>query len=41
MKCPGVKVHFLPINSVPDLPKKSKYNKLFDIIYFSNWYVNT
>lgn len=36
MNFPGVKVYFLPINSVPDLPKKSKYNKLFDIIYFSN-----
>ena len=41
MKCAGIKVHFLPINCVPDLSKKSKYNKLFDVIYFSNRYVIT
>lgn len=36
MKCPGMTVTFLPLNCIPDLPKKSKYNKLFDVIYFSN-----
>ncbi|KAL9978714.1 hypothetical protein ACROYT_G016264 [Oculina patagonica] len=36
MKCPGIRVSFLPLNCVPDLSKKSKYNKLFDVIYFSN-----
>lgn len=36
MKCPGVKIHFLPMNCVPDLSKKSKYSKLFDVVYFSN-----
>lgn len=36
MECPDVKVTFLPLNCVPDLSKKSKYNKLFDVIYFSN-----
>lgn len=36
VKCPGVKVHFLPVNCVPDLSRKSKYSKLFDVIYFSN-----
>lgn len=36
IKCPGIMVHFLPVNSVPDLSKKSKYSKLFDVIYFSN-----
>ena len=36
MKCPGVTVTFLPLNCIPDLSKKSKYNKLFDVIYFSN-----
>lgn len=41
MKCPGIKIHFLPVNCVPDLSKKSKYNKLFDVIYFSNRYVIT
>ena len=39
VKCPGVKVHFLSVNCVPDLSKKSKYSKLFDVIYFSNRYV--
>jgi len=38
MNCPGIKVHFLPINCVPVLSKKSKYNKLFDVVYFSNRY---
>ncbi|XP_028399655.1 dynein assembly factor 3, axonemal-like [Dendronephthya gigantea] len=32
----GVKVHFLPLNCVPDLQKKSKYKQLFDLVYFSN-----
>ena len=41
MECPDVKVTFLPLNCVPDLSKKSKYNKLFDVIYFSNRYVIT
>lgn len=36
MRCPGTTVTFLPLNCVPDLSKKSKYNKLFDVIYFSN-----
>ncbi|EDV29563.1 uncharacterized protein TRIADDRAFT_52076 [Trichoplax adhaerens] len=30
------KIYFLPLNSLPVLPKKSKYNKLFNIVYFSN-----
>lgn len=41
MKCPGITVSFLPLNCVPDLSKKSKYNKLFDVIYFSNRYAIT
>lgn len=41
MEYPDVKVTFLPLNCVPDLSKKSKYNKLFDVIYFSNRYVIT
>jgi len=36
MKCAGITVTFLPLNCVPDLSQKSKYNKLFDVIYFSN-----
>ncbi|XP_076115197.1 dynein axonemal assembly factor 3-like [Mytilus galloprovincialis] len=31
-----VKITFLPVMSVADLSRKSKYQKLFDIIYFSN-----
>jgi hypothetical protein len=31
-----VTITFLPINSAGELHKKSKYHKLFDIIYFSN-----
>ncbi|XP_013396625.1 dynein assembly factor 3, axonemal [Lingula anatina] len=30
------KVHFLPLNCAQDLSKKSKYQKLFNIAYFSN-----
>ncbi|XP_068707855.1 dynein axonemal assembly factor 3-like isoform X2 [Montipora foliosa] len=36
IKCPGIKVHFLPVNCVLDLSKKSKYNNFFDVVYFSN-----
>ncbi|KAL5019261.1 hypothetical protein ScPMuIL_004983 [Solemya velum] len=32
----NVKVTFLPLNSLPDLGKKSKYQKRFDTVYFSN-----
>eukprot|EP00794_Sanderia_malayensis_P016957 gene16957-18664_t len=29
-------ISFLPLNCFQDLPRKSKYNKLFDVVYFSN-----
>ncbi|XP_042200968.1 dynein axonemal assembly factor 3 [Callorhinchus milii] len=32
---PHVKIHFLPLNCVPHLHKKSKYTNLFNVIYFS------
>ncbi|XP_033751780.1 dynein assembly factor 3, axonemal-like [Pecten maximus] len=32
----GVKVTFLPISSLTDLTKKSKYKNLFHVIYFAN-----
>lgn len=32
----NVKISFLPLMSVADLPRKSKYKNLFDVIYFSN-----
>lgn len=31
-----VQITFLPLASLLDLPKKSKYKNLFDIVYFSN-----
>ncbi|XP_063292665.1 dynein axonemal assembly factor 3 [Pelobates fuscus] len=31
----NVKIHFLPISSVVDLHRKSKYHNLFNILYFS------
>nr|CAB3238451.1 dynein assembly factor 3, axonemal [Phallusia mammillata] len=33
--CEEVCVHFLPLNSVPELPKKSKFKKLFDHAFIS------
>jgi dynein assembly factor 3 len=36
-----VTITFLPINSAGELHKKSKYHKLFDIIYFSNSMVHS
>lgn len=39
MECFDVKVIFLLLNCVLDFFKKSKYNKLFDVIYFLNRYV--
>ncbi|ESP05132.1 hypothetical protein LOTGIDRAFT_227827 [Lottia gigantea] len=32
----NVKITFLPINSIDDVKKKSKYQKLFHMLYFSN-----
>ncbi|XP_064603261.1 dynein axonemal assembly factor 3-like [Liolophura sinensis] len=32
----GVKVTLLPLNCLPDMHKKSKYKKKFDLMYFSN-----
>nr|XP_022322962.1 dynein assembly factor 3, axonemal-like [Crassostrea virginica] len=31
-----VRITFLPLNSLPDLHKKSKYQKLFHLVYFAN-----
>lgn len=31
-----VEINLLPINSLQDLPKKSKYQKLFTHAYFAN-----
>ena len=31
-----VEIHYLPIGSAPDLQKKSKYKRAFDVVYFSN-----
>ncbi|XP_061182670.1 dynein axonemal assembly factor 3-like [Saccostrea echinata] len=31
-----VKITFLPLNSLPDLPKKSKYKNCFHSVYFAN-----
>ncbi|KAL4225502.1 Dynein assembly factor 3 [Mactra antiquata] len=32
----GVKITFLPVGSLLDICKKSKYKKLFQVVYFSN-----
>ncbi|KAL3841853.1 hypothetical protein ACJMK2_019950 [Sinanodonta woodiana] len=32
----NVKITFLPLNSLSELPKKGKYQKLFHIVYFAN-----
>ncbi|XP_069132201.1 dynein axonemal assembly factor 3-like isoform X2 [Argopecten irradians] len=36
MTVDGVKVTFLPISSLTDIAKKSKYQKLFHVVYFAN-----
>ncbi|XP_030851161.1 dynein assembly factor 3, axonemal [Strongylocentrotus purpuratus] len=36
MPMENVEIHYLPIGSAPDLQKKSKYKKAFDVVYFSN-----
>eukprot|EP00057_Strongylocentrotus_purpuratus_P002075 XP_003723796.2 PREDICTED: dynein assembly factor 3, axonemal [Strongylocentrotus purpuratus] len=36
MPLENVEIHYLPIGSAPDLQKKSKYKKAFDVVYFSN-----
>jgi hypothetical protein len=32
----GIKVIFLPLGMTPDLHKKSKFQKLFNVVYFAN-----
>ncbi|XP_041461977.1 dynein assembly factor 3, axonemal-like [Lytechinus variegatus] len=36
MSLDNVEIHYLPIGSAPDLQKKSKYKRAFDVVYFSN-----
>lgn len=32
----NVSIHFLPLNCIPDLQKKTKFQQLFHMVYFSN-----
>ncbi|ELU12844.1 hypothetical protein CAPTEDRAFT_219243 [Capitella teleta] len=36
MELEGIRVTFLPLGSAPDLHKKSKFQKLFNIVFFAN-----
>ena len=37
--CSGsYKITFLPLQSIKEMAKKARFNKLFDIAYFSNRY---
>ncbi|KAF6026422.1 DNAAF3 [Bugula neritina] len=36
LSCDNVKITFLPLNSLPELSKKEKYQNMFDQVYFSN-----
>lgn len=38
---PNIKIHFLPLNSLIEMHKKSKYQRLFNSVYMSNRYVFT
>lgn len=32
----GVTITFLPIGSAPELPKRGKFQKTFDVVYIAN-----
>lgn len=36
IKVDNIKIHFLPLNCIPDLGKKSKYQNLFNMVFLSN-----
>ncbi|XP_035662777.1 dynein assembly factor 3, axonemal-like [Branchiostoma floridae] len=38
--CPDFKVHFLPLNACSDIPRRSKYAELFDVVFFATGMVH-
>ncbi|XP_066265522.1 dynein axonemal assembly factor 3-like [Branchiostoma lanceolatum] len=38
--CPEFKVHFLPLNACSDIPRRSKYAGLFDVVFFATGMVH-
>ena len=39
LPCDKFRVHFLPLQCSQELYKKSKYQKLFNVVYISNRYI--
>ncbi|KAI8506704.1 Dynein assembly factor 3, axonemal [Branchiostoma belcheri] len=40
ISCPDFKVHFLPLNACSDIPRRSKYSGLFDVVFFASGMVH-